>query len=128
MSIGCSQPSTEPPSVEQLLAAGFTRRQLKRLEEAGAIVAGLRRTYRSPSVPFDELARCAMVCLANPDLTIAGPTAGRLWGFRRLPADQRIHVIAPPASNPAVARLGRSVSHRGDPRPATSSNATTASE
>jgi hypothetical protein len=90
-------------SVEQLLAAGATRRQVKRFEEAGAIVAGLRRTYRSPSVPFDEPARCAMVCLANPDLTIAGPTAGRLWGFRRLPADRRIHVIAPPASNPAVA-------------------------
>lgn len=90
-------------SVDQLLAAGCTRRQLKRLEEAGAIIAGLRRTYRSPSVPFDELARCATVCLANPALTISGPTAGRLWGFRRLPADRRIHVIAPPASNPAIA-------------------------
>jgi hypothetical protein len=90
-------------SVDQLVAAGCTRRQLKRLEAAGAIVAGLRRTYRSPSVPFDELARCASVCLANPELTISGPTAGRLWGFRRLPADRRIHVIAPPASNPAIA-------------------------
>ncbi len=89
-------------SVDQLLAAGYSRRQIKRLEAAGAITAALRNTYRSPSVPDDEFSRCAVVCLANPALVVSGPTAGRLWGLRRLPRDRRVHVIAPPASNPAI--------------------------
>lgn len=90
-------------AVGQLLTAGLSRRQLRHLEQAGAIIPVLRGAYRSPSVPFDELSRCAAVCLARPDVAIAGPTAGRVWGLRRLPRDQRIHVLAPRASNPAIA-------------------------
>ena len=91
-------------SVEQLEIAGLTRRQLKRLEADGAIVRVHNGAYRSPSVALDELGRCAAVCLARPTIVIAGPTAGRLWGLRRLPRDHRIHVLAPPASNPCVAQ------------------------
>jgi very-short-patch-repair endonuclease len=91
-------------SVRQLHDAGVTPRQIEVLERNGAIVMACRGAYRSPSVPFDELARCAAICLARPNVTISGPTAGRLWGFRRLPRDQRIHVIAPPASNPSIER------------------------
>jgi hypothetical protein len=91
-------------SVEQLEIAGLTRRQLKRLEADGAIVRVHNGAYRSPSVALDELGRCAAVCLARPTIVIAGPTAGRLWGLRRLPRDHRIHVLAPPASNPCVAK------------------------
>jgi hypothetical protein len=90
-------------SVEQLETAGLTRRQLKRLEAHGAIVRVHNGAYRSPSVALDELARCTAICLARPSVVIAGPTAGRLWGLRRLPHDRRIHVLAPPASNPCVA-------------------------
>lgn len=90
-------------SVEQLETAGLTRRQLKRLEVHGAIIRVHNGAYRSPSVALDELGRCAAVCLARPQTVIAGPTAGRLWGLRRLPPDHRIHVLAPPASNPCVA-------------------------
>jgi hypothetical protein len=64
----------------------------------------LRGAYRTPSAPITELSQCAAVCAARQDVAIAGPTAGRLWGFRRLPPDRRIHVIAPRASNPAIAR------------------------
>jgi very-short-patch-repair endonuclease len=91
-------------SVEQLLDAGLTRRQLRHLQHAGALDLALRGAYRTPSAPVGELGQCAAVCLARPDVAIAGPTAGRLWGFRRLPPDRRIHVIAPRASNPAIAR------------------------
>jgi hypothetical protein len=91
-------------SVEQLRSAGITTSQLKRLESAGAIVRVINNAYRSPSVAFDELSRCVAVCVARPGLTVAGPTAGRLWGFRRLPKDQRIHVLAPPGSHPVAAR------------------------
>ena len=64
----------------------------------------LRGAYRTASVELDDIGRCCAVCLARPNAVVAGPTAGRLWGFRRLPHDRRVHVIAPPASNPAVAR------------------------
>lgn len=87
-------------SIEQLLATGISTSQLRRLETAGALVRVLNSAYRTPSVRFDELGRCAAVCLARPLVAIAGPTAGRLWGFRRLPPDHRVHILAPPASHP----------------------------
>ena len=90
-------------SVEQLVDAGLTRRRIKDLESHGTIVSVVRGAYRSASVDLDELGRSAAVCLARPDVVIAGPTAGRIWGFRRLPRDHRVHVVAPPASNPAIA-------------------------
>jgi hypothetical protein len=91
-------------SVEQLLHAGMSDRQLRQLQHAGDLELVLRGAYRSPSAQVTEPSRCAAVCLARPDVAIAGPTAGRLWGFRRLPPDHRIHVIAPRVSNPAMAR------------------------
>ena len=91
-------------STQQLLDAGLSVRQLQRLQHDGGLELVLRGAYRTPSAPVTELSQCAAVCSARPDVAIAGPTAGRLWGFRRLPPDRRIHVLAPPASNPAIAR------------------------
>ncbi len=91
-------------STQQLLESGLSARQLQRLQHHGGLELVLRGVYRTPSSPITELSRCAAVCAAHPDVAIAGPTAGRLWGFRRLPPDHRIHVIAPRASNPAIAR------------------------
>jgi len=90
-------------SVEQLRQSGLTRRQIERLEQVGAIELVLRGAYRSSSVSLDDLGRCAAICLARPTAVVAGPTAGRIWGLRRLPRDRRTHVIVPPASNPAIA-------------------------
>lgn len=90
-------------SVEQLLDAGMSHRGLRHLQQSGGVELALRGAYRTPSTPVTELSRCAAVCLARTDVAIAGPTAGRLWGFRRLPPDHRIHVLAPRASNPAIA-------------------------
>lgn len=90
-------------SLHQLQSSGLGRNQLKRLEASGAIVRLINTVYRSPSVPLDELTRCAAVCLAHPTIVVAGPTAGRLWGFRRLPPDRRVHVLAPRASHPVAA-------------------------
>lgn len=91
-------------STRQLLDAGISERRLQQLQHDGSLELVLRGAYRTPSAPYTELSRCAAVCAARPDVAIAGPTAGRLWGFRRLPSDHRIHVLAPPASNPAIAR------------------------
>jgi very-short-patch-repair endonuclease len=82
----------------------LTSDQIERFEFQGTLVGILRGVYRSPSWPVDELTRCAAVCLGRPYVSIAGPTAGRRWRFRRLPADQRIHVIAPPARKPVAAQ------------------------
>jgi hypothetical protein len=90
-------------SIDQLLDADLSRAQLKRLESVGNLIRVHNGVYRSPSVAFDEQSRCAAVCLARPLVVVAGPTAGRLWRLRRLPADPRVHVLAPPASHPFVA-------------------------
>jgi len=81
---------------------GISPGGLRRLVEAGNLVPVLRGVYRMPAVPFDELARCAAVCAAHPGTVISGPTAGRLWGLRRLPSDHRVHILALPASHPTV--------------------------
>lgn len=111
-------------SVQQLLDGGLSHRQIRHLQQSGALDLVLRGAYRVPSTPLTELSRCASVCLARTDVAIAGPTAGRLWGLRRLPHDRRIHVIAPRASNPAIAKWvvpyrtdalhGHDVINRGD--------------
>lgn len=86
----------------ELLAAGLTRHRINALCRAENLIPVLRGVYRIPAVPFDHLAQCAAVCAAHPDAVIAGPTAGRLWKFRRLPPDRRIHVISPPHSQPTI--------------------------
>jgi very-short-patch-repair endonuclease len=90
-------------SIDQLVQCGVPRHDVRRLQQAGGLELLVQGAYRSPSVPLTELTRCAAVCVAHPRLAIAGPTAGRLWGFRRMPPDQRVHVLAPPASHPTIA-------------------------
>ncbi|MEM1335304.1 MAG: type IV toxin-antitoxin system AbiEi family antitoxin domain-containing protein [Actinomycetota bacterium] len=81
----------------QLEATGLTTSQIRHLVRRGQLVRypGLAGVYRSPSVPDSERARCAAACLARPGAVVSGPTAGRWWGFRRLPDDRRIHVLIP---------------------------------
>lgn len=87
-------------SVDQLIACGLTYDRIQRIRQDGGLDLVLPGAYRTPSAPFGELARCAAVSVAHPEVAIAGPTAGRLWGFRRLPDDPRIHILAPPRSHP----------------------------
>jgi very-short-patch-repair endonuclease len=87
-----------------LRRCGLSGPAVRSLIEAGNLATVLKGTYRLPAVTLDEMARCAAVCAAHPELVISGPTAGRLWGLRRLPRDRRIHALAPPASHPAIAR------------------------
>lgn len=87
-------------SVDQLIACGLTFDRIQRIRQDGGLDLVLPGAYRTPSAPFGELARSTAVSIAHPEVAIAGPTAGRLWGFRRLPDDHRIHVLAPPRSHP----------------------------
>ena len=91
-------------TIETLKSLGLTTFGIRRLVECGNLDPVLRGVYRIPAVPFDEAARCAAVCAAHPELVISGPTDGRVWGLRRLPRDERIHVIAPPGGRPTTSR------------------------
>lgn len=88
----------------QLLDLGLTRHRIIGLRHAGTLVQELKGVYRIPVVPFGEAAKCVAVCAAHDDAVICGPTAGRLWNLRRLPADQRIHAIVRPRRQPSVER------------------------
>lgn len=90
-------------SVAELLDCGLSREQVKSLRRHGGLVPVLRGVYRMPAVADSELARCGAVCRARDDLVIAGPTAGRLWGFRQLPRDARVHVFTSPHAQPTIA-------------------------
>jgi hypothetical protein len=90
-------------SLDQLMGLGMTRHCVHAMLHARNLVPVLKGVYRMPAVPFDERARCAAVCAAHLDATISGPTAGRIWAFRKLPRDRRIHMIARPHSQPTVA-------------------------
>ncbi len=88
----------------ELQQCGLSAPAVRSLVEAGNLVPVVKGVYRIPAVPLDEAARCAAICAAHPKVAISGPTAGRLWGLRRLPRDHRIHVLAPPASHPTITR------------------------
>lgn len=87
----------------ELVQTGLSDHTIRRLVDAGNLEPLLRGIYRMPVVPFDRNARCAAVCAAHPTVAIASVTAGKLWGFRQMPPDERIHVLAPPASQPTIA-------------------------
>ena len=80
--------------------AGVSETQRRRLVEHGVLERVVDGAYRFRGVPDDELSRCVALCSSRPRLVVAGPTAGRIWGIRRSPRDQLVHVLAPPASNP----------------------------
>ncbi len=90
-------------STSTLRHLGVSEHDLRDLRTAGSLERVLHGAYRLPAVPFDEHARCAAVCSAHPEAVISGPTAGRLWGFRRMPPDRRIHALFPPHSQPTKA-------------------------
>jgi len=90
-------------SISDLKSAGLSDYAVRNLVEMGSLELVLQGAYRLPAVPLDELGRCTAVCAAHPDVVISGPTAGRMWGFRRIPNDFRVHLLAPPTSQRTIA-------------------------
>ena len=90
-------------SIEDLAEVGMSARQVKDVIERGGLERVLAGAYRSPSVEADERQRMAAVCRAHPELVIAGPSAGRLYGLRRMPPGVRVDVIGPPHCHPTLA-------------------------
>ena len=89
-------------SADDLARLGVTRSQRRQLVDDEILERVLDGAYRFPGLPNDELARCVAACSRPGRLIVEGPTAGRLSGFRRMPRDGFVWVIAPPASNPSV--------------------------
>lgn len=86
----------------ELTRLGVSRSQRRQLVEDKILERVLDGAYRFPGLTHDELGRCVAACSRPARLIVAGPTAGRLLGFRRMPRDGLVHVIGPPASNPSV--------------------------
>jgi hypothetical protein len=89
-------------SDSDLSRMGVSRSQRRALVEENILERVLDGAYRFPGSPNDELARCVAACLRPGGLIVEGPTAGRIWRYRRMPRDGFVYVIAPPASNPSV--------------------------
>jgi len=84
--------------------AGISEDERRRLVGLGVLARVVDGGYVFGGCEAGELARCAAVCGSRPHLIVAGPTAGRIWGIRRSPRDDLVHVIAPPASQPCRER------------------------
>ncbi len=85
-----------------LCELGLSRDRIIGLQRAGTLEQVLKGVYRVRIVAFDVLARCVALCAAHDDAVIAGPTAGQIWGFRRLPRDARTHAIVRPRRQPSI--------------------------
>ena len=66
----------------ELLADGFSRREIDRASERGAITRVHNGVYRISTSPDTFEARCDAACAADPQATVTGVAAARHWGAR----------------------------------------------
>jgi len=92
-------------TTDALLDAGVTDRQIRRLREAGVIVRVHNGVHRIRSSPDTVEARCAAACAAHPSVTIGGVSAGRSWGFRRMPRPSSGELVTALVDQPGQVRL-----------------------
>jgi very-short-patch-repair endonuclease len=77
----------------ELTRFGIVGRPRSQLLSAGFLVPLHRGVYRIASHADSFEQRCLAACLAAPDAAISGPSAGRLWGLRKVHTDD-VHLIA----------------------------------
>jgi hypothetical protein len=87
-------------TVATLRANGITSARQRELVASGVLQRICDGVYRFVGGQPSELALCTAACAHHFGLVVAGPTAGRIWGLRRMPNDHLVHVIAPPHSHP----------------------------
>jgi hypothetical protein len=82
-------------STRQLAEAGVGRNAIRRLLEGQMLVSVSRSVLRISSAPLTFESRCLALCLAHPRGFITGPSGGRLFALRRMPASEPIHFCVP---------------------------------
>lgn len=80
-------------TVDDLQRHGVGRRHRGNLVSSGNLVAVHKGVYRLASHPVTFDQRCRAALLFAPDAVLSGPTAGRLWGLRRVATDS-VHILA----------------------------------
>lgn len=76
-----------------LRTAGIVGRSRSVALHQGMLVPVHRGVYRIPSDAESFEQRCLAALLAAPDAALSGPTAGRLWGLRKVFSED-VHIIA----------------------------------
>ena len=97
---GCA-PITPPSPPTRCATPAIGLDQRKRWSHAGVLERVVDGAYAFTGTRRRRAGevRCSLHA-AEPQLVVAGPTAGRLWDLRRSPRDGLVHVIAPPCSHP----------------------------
>lgn len=80
---------------QMLTDSGVGPRARRRLVEEQILDLLFKRVYRITSAPITLESRCVALCFAHPSGFVSGPTAGRLEGYRRMPASEQIHFTVP---------------------------------
>ena len=79
----------------ELLADGFSRREVDRASERGALTRVHNGVYRMSTSADTFEARCVAACAADSEVIVTGTAAARIWGARHLRrTDQPIVLVA----------------------------------
>lgn len=81
---------------------GCPPREWYRLVERDELSIILPGTFRSRHWPLEPIQLMTAACLRCPQAALGFVTAGRWWSFRRLPPDDRIHVLVPHGCSPVL--------------------------
>ncbi len=80
-------------SREQLFNLDVSAFELERFIRHGNLVPVHRGVYRSAAHPETFLGRCLAACLADPELTIGGPSAAALWQFKHTGHQKELYAV-----------------------------------
>jgi len=100
------------PDLERL---GITRHQRDRLLQDRVLISYVHGVYRLAGAPQTADQAAGLVCAAGPDVVVSHISAGREWGFRRLGADSRLHVVIAGQNHRRLPGVVIHRSHRMEP-------------
>jgi hypothetical protein len=96
-------------TARDLARLGVTTEQVKRLLRIRILVKYVPAVYRLAAAPVTADQAMALACAVGPDVVVSHVSAGRLWGFRRLGGDRRLHVLT---RGPSHRPIPATVMHR----------------
>lgn len=77
----------------KLVNLGVSEYELERLVRHQSLLPVHRGVYRTATQPESFLGRCLAACLADPELTIGGPSAARLWNFKHTGRTSELYAV-----------------------------------